>query len=108
MEQPTSFSVNVIDVTQVKEPEPYSRITKLLKNRKTQVRTIPMIAIEPKRVGLLCQEINNLFTVSSTDPTPVLTNYTCKITEVLPQAIYNKWVLEVFMLSLLIKKPLSR
>ena len=97
-------SINVVNVAQNTEPGPYNRRTKLLRQRRTQTKTTPVIAIEPKRLGLICREINSLLASSPTTSVPILGNYECKITEVLPRTVYNKWVLKVFTLSSLIKK----
>ena len=56
----------------------------LLKQRKTQSQTPPEIAIEPKQLGLVCKEVNSLLASSQTTSVPILGNYECKMSEVLP------------------------
>ena len=97
-------SVNVVNMVQSTEPEPYHKITKLLKQRKTQSQTPPEIAIEPKQLGLVCKEVNSLLASSPTTSVPILGNYECKMSEVLPRKVYNKWALKAFTLSSLIRK----
>ena len=58
--QVVRHSINVVNMAQNMEPEPYKKITNLLKQRKTQILVPPKLDIEPKRLGLVCKEVNNL------------------------------------------------
>ena len=97
-------SINVVNMAQNMEPEPYKKITNLLKQRKTQIVVPPKLDVKPKRLGLICKEINNLLASSPTTSVPILGSYECRMDQVLPRKVYNKWALKAFTLSSLIRK----